>query len=109
MLRHLGPLVPGERLTQLFWQARHRSRDGTAHGFGAMAGKGRAILGAAAGLVAFHAWQMQQHGEARGPFDKRADCRAAEPEDEIAFPVPGHGPVTNFGRSLTDNDLVADK
>lgn len=33
--------------------------------------------------------ERQQHREATGPLDQRADRRAVQPEDQIAFPVTG--------------------
>ena len=64
-------------------------------------GPGRAVL--------LHTRQVQQHGEAGGPFDKRADSGAVEADDEVALPVAGDGPVVGFGWSLADHDGIADE
>jgi len=53
--------------------------------------------------------QVQKHGEPGGPFDESADGGAVEANDEVALPVAGYGPVVGFGRSLADEDLVADE
>ena len=38
--------------------------------------------------------------EALRALDQRADRRAAETQDEVAFPVTRHRPVIGFGRTL---------
>jgi hypothetical protein len=48
---------------------------------------------------------MEQHREARRTFDQRADRRAAEPEDEVTLPVPRHGAILGFCRTLADQDV----
>lgn len=67
--------------------------DGTANSFSAMPGKRRAILDVRAFCVAVHAWQMQQHREAGLALDQRADCRAAEAQNEVALSVTWDGPI----------------
>ena len=52
---------------------------------------------------------MQQHREPRRALDQRADRRAPEPEDEVTFPVPGHGTVLRLGGTLTDEHLLGDE
>ena len=49
--------------------------------------------------------QVEQHREPGGTLNEGADRRATQPEDEIAFPVPGNGPVVCLSRSLGDHDL----
>ena len=45
--------------------------------------------------------QVQQDGEPGGPFDQGADRAAvAGTEDQIAFPVPGHGAIGGLGGTL---------
>ena len=63
-------------------------------------------LGAGAVLVG---WQMQQHHEATGPLDERADRGAIGPEDQVALPVAGDGAVGRLGGPLADHDLLADE
>ena len=52
---------------------------------------------------------MQQHREARGALDQRADRRAAKAQDEVSFPVSRHRSIGRFGGALTDHDLRRDK
>lgn len=89
VLGHLRTLIPGQRLTESIGQARHRSCDGIAHGFGAMAGQCRTVLDALCSLITFHARQVQQHCEARGAFDERPDRGTPKSENKITFPMPG--------------------
>ena len=51
------------------------------------------------------AGQMQQHREARGALDQRADRRTSETEDEVSLPVPRHRSIGRFGRTLIEHDL----
>ena len=44
-----------------------------------------------------------------GALDQGADRGAVQPDDQIAFPVPGHGPVFRLGRPLADHDLGGDE
>lgn len=46
---------------------------------------------------------MEQHRETRRPFDQRPDRRAADPEDEVAFPMARHRAVS---RSVRDRCLA---
>jgi hypothetical protein len=54
--------------------------------------------------------QVDEHHVAGGALDEGADRRrAVGADDQVAFPVPGHGPVADVGRALTDHDhRVAD-
>ena len=56
-----------------------------------MTGQGRPVLHTGSCTIALHAWQVQQRGEARGAPHQRTDRRAAEAEDEVSFPMAGHG------------------
>src|SRR5438445_1784423 len=56
--------------------------------------------------VAGHRRQVQQHREPAAALDERADRGAAEADDEVALPVPGHRAVLSLGRTLTDEDLA---
>src|SRR5215212_5938787 len=47
--------------------------------------------------------------EAGAALDQRPDRRAAQPDDEIAFPVARHGPIGGFGRALADQQLRTDE
>src|SRR6266566_2426677 len=53
------------------------------------------------------AGQVQQDHEPARSFHHRADRRAvARAEDEVAFPMPWHGPVGGLGRSLVEHRHV---
>jgi len=52
---------------------------------------------------------MQQKGKSGCPFNLRADGRALEAKDQIAFPVPWNGAILNLGRTFADHDLIRDK
>ena len=58
--------------------------------------------------IALLARQVDQHREPGGALDEGADRRALQPDDEIAFPVPGHGTVLGFGRAFADHHLGRD-
>ena len=109
MFGHFGALVPGQRPPQLLGQGGDRADDGVAHGLGAMTGQGGSVLHAGRGAMARHARQVQQHGEARGALHQPADRRAAEAEDQVSFPMAGHGSVGRFRRTLADHDLGRDE
>ena len=109
MLGHLGALVPGQRSAQLLGQRRDRvarSRRGRPRRRDRRA---RAVLCTRLVAVAVHARQVQQHREPGGALDERADRGAVEPDDEVAFPVAGHGPVVGLGGPLADQDLGGDE
>jgi hypothetical protein len=59
--------------------------------------------------VGIHARQMQQHGEPGVAFDECANRQAVESQDEVAFPVPRHGPVGGLSGPGTDHHLGADE
>lgn len=104
MLSHFRALIPGQRAAQFLGQGDDGARDRVADSLGAMTGKRRPILLARAIAVARKAGEMQQHRKPRGALDQRADRRAGKAQDEIAFPVPRHRPVSCFGGTLADHD-----
>ena len=109
VLRHLGALVPGERASQFLGQGGDGTRDRVTNRLGAVSCKRRPVLDARPSTMTLHARQMQQHREARRALDQRADRRAAEPQDQVAFPVARHRPVIGFGRTLGDHDVGRDE
>src|SRR5215212_5541498 len=109
MLGHLGALIPGQRPSKLIRQSGDRARDRLAHRLGSMAGEGRTVFHASLLAVTCHARQGQEQGEARRALDQGVDCRAAEAQDEVSFPVARHRPVGCLCRTLADHDLGRDK
>jgi len=59
--------------------------------------------------VLLHARQVQQHREAGGPFDERADGGAIKAENEVALPMTRYGTVVGFSGALADENLVGDE
>ena len=49
---------------------------------------------------------LDRHAD--GAFHERADSGPAEPDDEVAFPVPGHRSVLGLGGALAEHDLGGD-
>src|SRR3546814_2804853 len=86
------------------WSSDVCSSDLLAHGFGTMTGQGWPVLDGLSRPISLHARKMQQHGEARGPFNERADRGTAKAEDEVAFPMSGDCPVFDLRWSLADHD-----
>jgi hypothetical protein len=106
VLGHLGALVPGQRPAQLFGQRGDRGGDRvTDRRPGAMPGQRRTVLDPGA-IAAVHRRQMQQHREAAAALDQGADCGTAQPEDQVALPVPGNRTILGLARPLADHDLV---
>ena len=105
VLGHLRSLVPGQRPPQLLGQGGDGIGDGIAHSLGAVARQRRTVLGPRLAAVAIHGRQMQQQREPGGALDERPDRRAVEADDEVAFPVAGHGTVRGLGGPLADQDL----
>ena len=58
--------------------------------------------------VAVLAGQVDQHREPGGALDQRADRGALEPDEQVAFPVPGNGPVLGLGGPFADQHLGRD-
>ncbi|MDB5578322.1 MAG: hypothetical protein JWR80_3498 [Bradyrhizobium sp.] len=85
VLGHLRALIPGERPSQFFRQADDGTRDRIPHCLRAVPGQCRRVLDAQPRTVTFRARQVQQHREAGGAFDQRADRRAAKSEDEAPY------------------------
>src|SRR3954464_10054667 len=109
VLRHLRPLVPGQRAPQLLRQARDRARDRIAHRLRAVPGQRRPVLLARCRAVARHRRQVEQYREPRRALDERADRGTPQPEDEVALPVARHRPVLRLRRPLADQDLGRDE
>jgi len=59
--------------------------------------------------VAVYRWQVQQHREPGGTLDEGADRGAAQPEDQIPFPVAGNGTVRGLLGPSVDPHLGADE
>src|SRR5437763_6770013 len=74
-----------------------------------MPGQRRPVLYPRPVTVPLHPWQVEQHREAGGALDERPDRRAVEPQDQVALPVAGDGPLVGLGRPLTDHYLGADE
>jgi hypothetical protein len=55
--------------------------------------------------VSSHARQVEQYCEPSSPFHKSPNCRTAESEDEITFPVAGNRSVGRLRWTLADHDL----
>ena len=101
VLRQLFATVPRQQSSELLGERRDALADRLAHGFGPVASENGAVLHARLDTVAFDAWQVQQHCEASGALDQRANRRPVGPDDEIALPAPGIArSSTSAGRSL---------
>jgi len=101
MLRHLRPLIPGQRPSELLRQAGDRARDAVADCLSAMPGQRRPVLHASVYAVLRHPRQVQQHREPRRALHQRADRGTVQSQDEIPFPVAGTTrSATSAGRSL---------
>src|SRR4051812_22320951 len=109
VLRHLRPLVPGQRATEPPRQGGDRAGERIAHRRGTVPGQRWPIFLTRRHPMALHRWQVQQHREPRRPLDEGADRRAMEAEDQISLPVPWHRPVPCLGRTLADEDLGRDE
>ena len=92
VLSHLCSLVPCQRPAELLGQGRDRRSDRVPDGFGTVSSQRWTVLGP--GLVVFvKAGEVEQRREPGGPLDQRSDRRTAQPQDQVAFPVPGNGAV----------------
>src|SRR6056297_3037900 len=109
VLGHLGALIPGQRATQVDWQAADRPCDGIPDGLGTVTGKSWSILDGLAGPVPLHARQVQEHGEAGRAFDQRADRRTAETENEVPLPMPRDCPVVDLCRAVAYHQSIGEK
>ena len=109
VLGHLGALVPRERSTQLLGQCRDRSAMASSNCFGAVTGECRSVLD-----PGFVPWPSiggrcssivkRVVRSTRVPIAERS-----RPDDEVAFPVAGHGTIVGFGGSFADHDLGGDE
>ena len=109
MLSHLGPLVPGERPTELFGQRPDHPGDLVADGLGAVTRERWPVLHPWLLTAAFHWGKVQQHREPGGALHEGANRGLVEPDDQVAFPVARHRPVHDVGRPLGDHDLRGDE
>jgi hypothetical protein len=83
--------------------------DGVSNGLCAVSGQCGTVLGSRRVAVALQPRKVQQHREPGRALDQCSDGGAVEPQDEIAFPVPGDSAICDLGRSLADHDLRADE
>src|SRR5664280_836336 len=90
MLRHLGSLVPGDRLSQLGGELDDLALHRVAH------------------LLGCRALDLQQHHEPRGSLDQRGDARVVRSHDQITLPVAWNRTVLDFGWALRDHDHPGD-
>ena len=95
VLSHLGPLVPGERPTELFGERPDHPGDLVADGLGAVTSERWPVLHPWLLTVAVHWWKV------RGSIVNlvvRALTRVpnrglVEPDDQVTFPVARYGPL----------------
>ena len=87
MARHLGALFPGDPAHQRRWQILHTGYKSGVQGIRVTAG------------------QVDQPQHSGLPFDQRADWREVRVVDnEVAFPVPGHGSIVNRDGPVVDGE-----
>jgi len=80
VLGHLFALIPRQRLPQMLWKLLHGVGEGDPDGFSGVAvGEGK------------------QHDVAGPAFHQGGDSGLALPHQQVAFPMPGHGPVLHLG------------
>ncbi len=108
MLRELLASVPSQGSAELLWEGGHLGGERVLHRDRSITGERRPVLDGVLVSIALFSRQMDQQGEPRGPLDQRADRRAFQPDDEVAFPVPGDGTIVGLGGSLTDHHLRGD-
>jgi hypothetical protein len=109
VLGHLCALIPRQRSAQLIGQLHDRSSDGVADRLGTVSCKGRAILDSRTIAMPVHAGQVQEHREPRGALHEGANRRAAQPEDQVSFPMARDSAIGDIGRPLADHDLLRDE
>jgi hypothetical protein len=88
VLRHLCPLIPGQRPAELGGQCGDRARNSVADRLGTMPSERGPVLHANARAVARQARQVEHEREPRGALHQRADGGTAQPQDEIPLPMP---------------------
>src|SRR5947209_19711758 len=52
--------------------------------------------------------QLDEHDESGLAFDQGGDLAVAGAQQQVAFPVSGHGPILDLGRAFSDRDCVDD-
>jgi len=109
MLGHLSALVPSERTAQLLGEVRHGAHDRIAHRCGAVTRKRRSVFLSRTPAMLGLRRQVQQNRIACGAFDQRSDRRTRQPQDQIAFPVPGHRAILDRRRPLAEQYLGSDE
>src|SRR3954453_18645709 len=105
VLGHLDALIPRQRPPQLLRQGADRLSDRVADRPGPGAGDRRAAVDPGA-VVTFDRREMQQHREPTAALDQSADRGSVGSEDQIAFPVPRNGPVSDLGGTLADQHVI---
>ena len=50
--------------------------------------------------------QVQQHREPGAALDQGADRTVVRPDDQVAFPMAGHGPIRGFGGPVADSEFL---
>src|SRR5471032_481940 len=90
VIRHLLAAIPGERPVELVWQ----------------------LLGVLDERIddrfCVLARNLRKHHVARVTLNQRRDLAVLAAEQQITFPVTGHGTVFSRGRTLADRDGVRD-
>ncbi len=89
-LGHLAAAVPGDRAAQVFGQLAHRVDHRGGHGV--------------SGVIAR---QVQQHGESGAALNQRADRTVVGSNDQIAFPMTRHGPISDLCRAVADPEFLS--
>jgi hypothetical protein len=89
VLGHLPTVIPGQRAAHLLGQLEDSGGQRRSH------------------LVGSHSLgeRKQQH-LAAGALDQGPDRAGPAAEDQVAFPMAGHGPVSRLGGSLADMEGV---
>lgn len=59
-------------------------------------------------VVSLFAGQVDQDREAGLSLDERPDGGAFQPDEQVAFPVPGHGAVIGRRGAFADHDVGTD-
>src|SRR5262249_9527720 len=109
VLSHLGPLVPGERPTELFGQRSDHPGDLVADSLGAVTSERWAVLHPWLLTAAVHWRKVQQHREPGGALHEGTNRGLVQPDDQVTFPVARYRPLGDFGWPLGDHDLRGDE
>ena len=86
-------------------QGGDRRSDGVSDGLGAVTGESGPVFDPLPFAVAWHGWEVSQHREPGGAFNKCSDRGAPKSGDQVTFPVSWHCPVVGLGGALGDHDL----